>query len=144
MRRVADQLSASPLAVYDAPWQLLYWNSLFAATWGPLPGRRRGPERHDHPVRTAECPVRQTAAERAWFEQSLVADLRTTTGRYPNDPDVASLTERLNRTPRSVPVSTSDGGRLWPSRARWSHRVAEGAPAGRAAPRRERRRARRR
>lgn len=101
VRRVADQISASPLAVYDAAWQLLHWNPLFAATWGD-------PSRGDAEDRNAmitqferrNARVRQTAAEQAWFEQSLVADLRTTTGRYPNDPDVATLVERLNRTPR--------------------------------------------
>ena len=101
VRRVADQLSASPLAVYDATWQLLHWNPLFAATWGD-PSRASIEDRNAMITQfeRRNVRVRQTTMERAWFDQSLVADLRTTTGRYPNDPDVASLIERLNRTPR--------------------------------------------
>ncbi|MEU1606466.1 helix-turn-helix domain-containing protein [Micromonospora matsumotoense] len=101
VRRVADQISASPLAVYDAAWQLLHWNPLFAATWGD-PSRAPVEDRNAMITQfeRRNARVRQTAAERASFEQSLVADLRATTGRYPNDPDVATLIERLNRTPR--------------------------------------------
>ncbi|WP_255597785.1 helix-turn-helix domain-containing protein [Micromonospora sp. RL09-050-HVF-A] len=101
VRRVTDQLSASPLAVYDAAWQLLHWNLLFAATWGDP--RRASIEDRNAMITQFErrnARVRQTTAERVWFEQSLVADLRTTTGRYPDDPDVASLIDRLSRTAR--------------------------------------------
>ncbi|MFI5934442.1 hypothetical protein [Actinoplanes sp. NPDC051494] len=49
---------------------------------------------------SAPSRVRQTAAERAAFEESLVADLRATTGRYPGDPDVAALVSRLSASPR--------------------------------------------
>jgi transcriptional regulator with XRE-family HTH domain len=101
VRRVADQLAATPVAVYDATWQLLHWNALFAATWGD-PSRAGAADRNAMIVQfeRRNPRVRQTSAERAWFEQSLVADLRTTTGRYPDDPDVAALVGRLNRTAR--------------------------------------------
>ena len=101
VRRVADQLSPCPLAVYDATWQLLHWNAMFAATWGD-PSECGYEDRNAMIVQfeRRNPRVRQTAQERHWFEQSLVADLRTTTGRYPNDPDVAVLIERLRRTAR--------------------------------------------
>ena len=47
-----------------------------------------------------ENRLRQNAAERDAFEKSLVADLRATTSRYPNDPDVRALVARLSRGPR--------------------------------------------
>jgi transcriptional regulator with XRE-family HTH domain len=101
LHRIMEQLAGNPIAVYDATWQLLHWNPMFAATFGD-------PTRFGHDARNAligqfedlHRRVRQTPAERAWFEQSLVADLRATTGRYPHDPDVAALVARLQRSPR--------------------------------------------
>ncbi|MFI1993018.1 helix-turn-helix transcriptional regulator [Actinoplanes sp. NPDC020271] len=99
--RIMDQLVGHPLAVYDAAWQLLHWNPLFAATFGD-------PTVHGAGFRNVLLAhfedglsrVRQTAGERAQFEESMVSDLRATTGRYPRDPEVAALITRLNRIPR--------------------------------------------
>ncbi|MFD5631142.1 hypothetical protein [Streptomyces sp. NPDC127072] len=44
--------------------------------------------------------IRYTPAELATFEDSLVADLRTTSSRYPHDPDVGALVTRLDRSPK--------------------------------------------
>jgi transcriptional regulator with XRE-family HTH domain len=99
--RIVDQLAGNPLAIYDATWQLLHWNPLFAATFGD-PTVRSGGDRNVL-VRQflGELPrVRQSAAEREAFEESLVADLRATTSRYPHDPDLATLITRLNRSSR--------------------------------------------
>lgn len=99
--RIMDQLAGHPLAVYDAAWQLLHWNALLAATFGD-------PTVRDAKARNAlimqfeggNARVRQSAAEQAAFEESLVADLHATTSRYPDDPAVAALLIRLNRSPR--------------------------------------------
>jgi transcriptional regulator with XRE-family HTH domain len=101
LHRIMDQLSANPLAVYDATWQLLHWNPLFAATFGD-PTVRGVADRNVLVWQFLETlpRVRQTADERAAFEESLVADLRATTGRHPDDPDVAVLVARLRRSPR--------------------------------------------
>lgn len=101
VHRIVEQLVGSPVAVCDAAWQLLHWNPLFAATFGDP--TRRGDDDRNAMISQFEgnaTRVRQTAAERAEFEESLVADLRATTSRYPNDPDVAALISRLNRSPR--------------------------------------------
>ncbi|MFG1991068.1 helix-turn-helix transcriptional regulator [Actinoplanes sp. NPDC048988] len=101
LQRVMDQLTASPLAVHDATWALLAWNPLFAAVFGD-PSAYRPDERHIL-IRQFEGGfgrARQTPAERAAFEESLVADLRATTSRYPNDPSIAALITRLRRSPR--------------------------------------------
>lgn len=96
LHRILDQLAANPLAVYDAAWRLLHWNRLFAAVFGD-PADAEGDDRNAMIVQfeTRNARVRQTDAERAYFEQSLVADLRATSARYPNDPDVAALISRL-------------------------------------------------
>jgi len=115
--RIVDQLAGNPLAIYDATWQLLHWNPLFAATFGD-------PTVHDVGDRNVlvwqflgELPrIRQTAAERAAFEESLVADLRATTSRYPDDPDLAALVSRLNLSPRFC--------ELWSRRAVGGHQSA--------------------
>ncbi|MFR9793925.1 helix-turn-helix transcriptional regulator [Streptomyces sp. MB22_4] len=99
--RIMDQLAANPLALYDATWQLLYWNPLFAATFGELAVRESEERNVLVWVFLGELPrVRQTASERAAFEESLIADLRATTSRYPDDPELPALIARLSRSPR--------------------------------------------
>jgi hypothetical protein len=99
--RIVDQLAGNPLAIYDATWQLLHWNPLFAATFGDPTVRGTGDRNVLVWQFLGELPrVRQTAAEQAAFEESLIADLRATTSRYPDDPDVATLISRLNRSAR--------------------------------------------
>ncbi|GAA1632601.1 helix-turn-helix transcriptional regulator [Actinoplanes couchii] len=99
--RIMEQLSGNPIGIYDATWRLLHWNPLFAATYGDPAGRPDAGQSmligqfEDRPSR-----VRQTAVERAEFEKSLVADLRASTGRYPEDPELIALVARLTRVPR--------------------------------------------
>ncbi|MGW2835838.1 helix-turn-helix domain-containing protein [Streptomyces sp. NPDC001286] len=115
--RIVDQLAGSPLAVYDATWQLLHWNRLFAATFGDPTVRGVGERNVLVWQFLGELPrVRQTAAERAAFEESLVADLRATTSRYPDDPDLAALVSRLKLSARFA--------ELWSRRAVGGHRSA--------------------
>lgn len=101
LHRLMEALDSYPLSVYDAAWQLLHWNALFAATFGD-PTRLGGDARN---ILIAQFEglmsrLRQTEAEQRAFEQSLVSDLRATTARYPNDPTIATLVSRLRRTPR--------------------------------------------
>ncbi|MEU6534321.1 helix-turn-helix transcriptional regulator [Streptomyces sp. NPDC047000] len=101
VQRIVDQLAGAPVALYDATWHLLHWNALFAATFGdPTAGR---PQERNPLIRLFESGmtgVRYTPEGLAAFEKSLVGDLRTTTSRYPRDPDVAALVERLGRSAR--------------------------------------------
>ncbi|WP_374227051.1 helix-turn-helix transcriptional regulator [Streptomyces sp. AC558_RSS880] len=98
VHRIVEQLADSPVAVCDAAWQLLHWNPLFAATFGD-PTRGGDDQRNAllFQFENQASRIRQTPAERAAFEESLVADLRATTSRYPNDPDIRALLSRLNR-----------------------------------------------
>ncbi len=103
LHRIMEQLSNNPIGVYDATWQLLHWNSLFAATFGDPTRATRSPQtERSMLISQFEGPLprlRQTAAEQAEFEKSLVADLRASTGRYPNDPELLGLVSRLMRFP---------------------------------------------
>ncbi|MEU2426512.1 helix-turn-helix transcriptional regulator [Streptomyces sp. NPDC007851] len=115
--RIVDQLVGNPLAVYDATWQLLHWNPLFAATFGDPTVHGVGDRNVLVWQFLGELPrVRQTAVERAAFEESLVADLRVTTSRYPEDPDLVALVSRLNLSPRFC--------ELWSRRAVGGHMSA--------------------
>lgn len=99
--RIVDQLAGNPLAIYDATWQLLHWNPLFAATFGDPTAQSMGDRNVLVWQFLGELPrVRQSSDERAAFEESLVADLRATTSRYPDDPDLAALITRLDSSPR--------------------------------------------
>ncbi|MBB4742097.1 transcriptional regulator with XRE-family HTH domain [Actinoplanes octamycinicus] len=101
LHRIIERLDGHPLAVYDAAWQLLHWNALLAATFGDP--TVRGPEARNVLIMHFEGGlnrIRQSPAERAAFEESLVADLRATTSRYPGDPAVTALVARLHRSPR--------------------------------------------
>jgi transcriptional regulator with XRE-family HTH domain len=99
--RIVDQLVGNPLAIYDATWQLLHWNPLFAATFGD-PTVSGVDDRNVLVWQfLGELPrIRQTEDERVAFEESLVADLRATTSRYPDDPDLTALVSRLSLSPR--------------------------------------------
>ncbi|GAB7039409.1 MULTISPECIES: helix-turn-helix domain-containing protein [Catenuloplanes] len=101
LHRVLDELAHDPVAIYDACWQLLHWNPLHAAVFGDL-SVLPAADRNALVMQFCDVPtrVRQTPAERVAFEGSLVADLRATTSRYPHDPAVAALVDRLRRVPR--------------------------------------------
>lgn len=117
VHRVIDQLDDVPAAVYDAVWRLLHWNRLFAAVVGD-PASATADDRNALIVQfeSRNPRVRQTDTERAHFEQSLVADLRATSARYPTDPDIAALVTRMAGNDRFR--------RLWALRAVAGHESA--------------------
>jgi transcriptional regulator with XRE-family HTH domain len=101
VNRIMDQLAAHPVGIYDATWELLHWNPLFAAAFGE-PASLRINHRNmmlAH-FEGALTGIRYTPADRAAFEESVVADLRVTTSRYTRDPRLDSLIERLRRGDR--------------------------------------------
>ncbi len=98
VRRIIAQLDGHAVAVYDAMWTLLSWNPLWAALFGDPSGlddrARNTVWRH---FTGGATRVRQAPEEARAFENSAVADLRATTGRYPHDPDLAALVRDLSR-----------------------------------------------
>jgi len=102
VHRIMEQLAGTPLAVYDATWTLLHWNPLFAATFGDpssLPPEHRNTLLGLFESSPVHGRVHHTPAELTAFAESMVADLRTTTARYPDDPEVAALVTRQLRSP---------------------------------------------
>ena len=96
VQRLLDRMVGTPVGIYDAAWTLLLANPLYAALMGD-PSPWRGIERNAV-WRNFVGPgsrVRHTPHELRAFETALVADLRTTVGRYPADQNLRRLVGRL-------------------------------------------------
>ena len=97
LQRLLDQLSGTPVSVYDAGWTLLAWNSLWAALVGD-PAGQRGRDRNvlwRHFAGGGPGRVRHTAEDEPRFEASAVADLRAAAARYPRDTGLRDLVAGL-------------------------------------------------
>jgi transcriptional regulator with XRE-family HTH domain len=92
LRRLVEQLSASPAAVYDVRWNPVARNAMWVAVLGDPLDR---PERERNLVwrNFTGLPARVVRSEREQFEydEALVADLRSISGRYPGDRRLAQL-----------------------------------------------------
>jgi transcriptional regulator with XRE-family HTH domain len=102
VQRLLDRLSHTPVAVYDAAWNLIVANQPYDALMGETTGWR-GIERNAVWRNLAGPGNRavQTPEEQARFESRLVADLRMTAARYPADREVKRLIAELTaRSPR--------------------------------------------
>ncbi|GAB3249781.1 helix-turn-helix transcriptional regulator [Kineosporia babensis] len=97
VHRILEQLSANPTAVYDATWTLLHSNPLFAAAFGvpDAPQNALLQQFGDGFSRVRQSPQLQDQ-----FEESIVADLRATSSRYPDDPGLHDLIGQLLLLPR--------------------------------------------
>ncbi len=96
VQRLLDRLVGVPVGVYDAMWDLLLANPLYAALMGD-PSGLRGFERNGvwRNFLGSGSRVRQTPQERREFLAALVGDLRTTVARYPADRRLLRLVEEL-------------------------------------------------
>jgi transcriptional regulator with XRE-family HTH domain len=101
VRRIVEHLDDHPVSVYDAMWNLLSWNRLYAAVLGD-PSLAEPAERNAVVRQFTNPPtrVRYTPQEEREFEASLTSDLRATTGRYPRDPELAAFVARMLRVER--------------------------------------------
>jgi DNA-binding XRE family transcriptional regulator len=99
VRRMVQQLSASPAIVCDARWNPVAWNAMWAAAIGD-PLRRPGRERNMVWRHFTGLPTRvlRTRAETSEFEEAVVADLRSSSGRYPRDEHLARLVGELRES----------------------------------------------
>jgi hypothetical protein len=97
MHRVLVRLGDVAVAVFAADWQLLWWNSSWAALVGDpssVPPELRNFARDRFPVRggpaaLAHWPV--ISVEDDTTDRAVVSDLRRATGRFPHDARVAEL-----------------------------------------------------
>ncbi|MGC9441453.1 hypothetical protein [Streptomyces sp. WG5] len=107
MRTSTETYDATPVAVFAADGQLVWWDPRWAALFGDP--TRFGAEERDlvrlrFPVasdrgRLTSRPVIPVNAEAA--DQALVADLRRAAARFPDDPCVSELVAgRVAGTPR--------------------------------------------
>lgn len=97
IRRLVDRTGERPVAVFDAMWNLLLWNRLWAALDGD-PSQLREADRNLlwlHFTSASDCHLHGPDSAEA-LDASLVADLRRSTGRYPDDPQLRQLIARLN------------------------------------------------
>jgi hypothetical protein len=110
-----DRLAGTPVAVFDAAWNQLLANPLYTALMGERHGSDLNGVRRN--FLNPNERVRHTPESRDALQAALVADLRRTAGRYPDDLDLRSLIADLRRhSPRFTA--------LWESGAVWQHESA--------------------
>jgi transcriptional regulator with XRE-family HTH domain len=120
VQRLLDRLAYTPVAVYDAAWNLIVANRPYEALMGETTSWR-GIERNGvwrNLVGPGSRAV-DTPQEHALLESRLVADLRMTAARYPADRELKRLITQLTLlSPRFVElwesaevVSPQDQGR---------------------------------
>ncbi|MFD7001109.1 helix-turn-helix transcriptional regulator [Streptomyces mirabilis] len=118
VHRMLDRLTGTPVAVFDAAWNLLLANPLYAALMGD-PSGWRGNERNAV-WRNLVGPgthVRHTPEARREFETTIVADLRATARRYPAD-------QRLRRLVEELRANSDRFAELWESEAVGHHETS--------------------
>jgi hypothetical protein len=91
-----DRMAGTPVAVYDASWNLLVANAAYAALLGD-PGRWRGNERNGvwRYFFALNSRVRHAPEDEGPFAAAMVADLRAAAGRYPDDRSLRRLVADL-------------------------------------------------
>lgn len=109
VQRLLDQLTGVPLSVYDAAWNLITWNSLWAALFGD-PAPSRGLARNAVWWAFVASPegFPQVAGGGIGNKAAFVSDLRTASARYPRDEGVRSLVRRLRE-------ASAEFAELWDS-----------------------------
>ena len=100
--RLLDRLAHTPVAVYDAAWNLIVANRPYDALMGDTTSLR-GIERNAvwrHLIGPGSRAV-DTPGEHALLQSMLVADLRMTAARYPADHEIKRLIAHLtSQSPR--------------------------------------------
>ncbi|MBZ2407133.1 helix-turn-helix domain-containing protein [Streptomyces sp. L06] len=97
VRRLVERTGERPVAVFDALWDLLLWNPLWAALMGDF-STLREPDRNLlwlHFTSDSACHLHGPDSPEA-LDASFVADLRRSAARYPDDPRLHRLVERLS------------------------------------------------
>ncbi|GAB2578229.1 helix-turn-helix transcriptional regulator [Microlunatus antarcticus] len=131
VQRVLDRLAGTPVCVYDASWTLVVANAPYDALMGET-STWQGLERNAvwrHLVGPGSRAV-STPAEQARLEAQLVADLRLTVSRYPDDPALGRLVHDLAAlSPRFVELWDSSEPDLDQEMTR--HKIIEHPAVGR-------------
>jgi len=96
IRRMVERTGERPVAVFDAMWNLLLWNPLWAALMGD-PSASKEADRNLlwlHFTGASDCHLHGPGSAEA-LDASLCGDLRRSAGRYPGDPQLQQLIARL-------------------------------------------------
>lgn len=109
VQRLLDRLTGTPLSVYDAAWNLITWNPLWAALFGDPPPPR-GFARNAVWWAFVEPPAGypQAVSRRTGHLAAFVSDLRAASARYPKDARLAALIDELR-------TRSDDFATLWDS-----------------------------
>ncbi|MDT0465397.1 helix-turn-helix transcriptional regulator [Streptomyces gibsoniae] len=95
VHRMLDRLTGTPVAVFDAAWNQLLANTLYTALMGEWHGNDlNGAWRN---FLNPDSRVRHTPESKGALQAAIVADLRRTAGRYPDDANLQSLIAELRR-----------------------------------------------
>lgn len=128
VQRLLDRLGDVPIAVYSVAWDPLWWNPLWATLTGDPAGRhgldRNVAWRHFMRGRGVVEFDDQHAEE---FSADLAADLRYALGRYPRDPDLTALVDRLRA---ESPDFRRRWGQAHVARHRSSRKTVTSTPVG--------------
>ncbi|WP_234346515.1 helix-turn-helix transcriptional regulator [Cellulomonas timonensis] len=98
IRRLVERTGERPQAVFDAMWNILLWNPMWAALMGD-PASSRESDRNLvwlHFTGASDCHLHGPGSAES-LDASLVADLRRSAGRYPDDPQLRQLVARLDQ-----------------------------------------------
>jgi transcriptional regulator with XRE-family HTH domain len=131
VQRLLDRLANTPVAVYDAAWNLIVANPPYDALMGQTT-TWRGIERNGVWRNLAGPGTRAvlTPAEKAEFDAGLVADLRVTAARYPADRRLRELIRELSsQSPRFVELWETAAIPQYQDRSR--HKIIEHPDVGR-------------
>ncbi|GAA1027561.1 helix-turn-helix transcriptional regulator [Virgisporangium ochraceum] len=109
VQRLLDRLTGTPLSVYDAAWNLITWNPLWAALFGNPPASR-GFARNAVWWAFVEPPTGypQAVSRETRHRAAFVSDLRAASARYPKDTGLAALIAELH-------TRSGDFAALWDS-----------------------------
>jgi len=130
LQRLLDRLSTTPVAVYDAMWDLIDTNAPYEALTGA--SAWRGIERNGlwrNLVGPGPVAV-HTPEQLADQQEGLVADLRLTAAKYPADRRVQRLVAELHSQSARF-AELWDAGDLRPHQDRSRHKFFEHPQVGR-------------
>jgi DNA-binding XRE family transcriptional regulator len=130
VQRLLDRLSHTPVAVYDAAWNLIVANQPYDALMGETTALR-GIERNGvwrNLVGRGNRTV-QTPEEHARFESRLVGDLRMTAARYPADRELKRLIAELTSHSRRF-VELWESGEVGSSQDQSRHKIVDHPDVG--------------
>ncbi|MDD7933859.1 helix-turn-helix transcriptional regulator [Actinomycetospora straminea] len=96
-QRMVDRFRNAPVAVavHTAIYELVLWNPLWAALFGDPSTQSRLERNVAWRYFQGSIPVTHTLEDDEAYACDLVGHLRAATGRYPDDPELPQLIERL-------------------------------------------------